>query len=291
MKDNKNRRISTFGSRITSLVSVTLVLVLLGVSAMAGIAGKNITDEVRRHLGFIIKMERGCSDSNINLLKQSLLSCEAVDLLTFTSADDIMAQESEFLGEDIAATLDSNPYSPEFDIRVKPAYASADSIEALSMRYSGAAGVSEIVTESAIIEGVDSTLRRASSIVLIVALILLAVSVALINNTISLSIYARRFVIHTMKLVGAKGSFIRRPFVQAGLASGIIAGVCAAAVLVGLRYYTASVDPMLETALPLGATALVCVLLVAAGCVICTLTAVFATNRYLRASYDEMFLK
>lgn len=149
----------------------------------------------------------------------------------------------------------------------------------------------EIITESTVIEGVDSALRRAGTVVLIVAGVLLIVSIALINNTVSLSVYGRRFVIHTMKLVGATGGFIRRPFVLAGAVNGLVAGLCASAVLVGARLYISGLDPTVDSSLNWGVMALLCGALILVGIAISAFTAMFATNRYLRASYDEMFLK
>ena len=291
MTHKRLRRISTLGSRITSLVSVALVLILLGLAVFLGLSGKNLTDDVRRNLGFVIKMERDCPDSQTNMLKRALLASPAVSRMTFSSADDIMAEESQYLGEDIRGLLDSNPYSAEFDVRVRPEYASVDSIEALVERFGSVEGVHEVVTESAVIEGVDSMLKRVGAVLLIVAAILLAVSVALINNTIRLSIYARRFVIHTMKLVGATGGFIRRPFVISGMVSGMIAGLCASAFLCAVRLYIERLDPTLARTLPWEWVALVCVALTLLGMSICVITAAVATNRYIRASYDEMFLK
>ena len=291
MADKKSRRISTLGSRLTSLVSVALVLILLGLAVLMGVAGKSLTDDLRRSLGFVIKMERDCPAEYINTLKQELTDMPAVGVFTFLSADDIMEEESMYLGEDIAALVDANPYSPEFDIKVKPDYSSPDSIAAIGARLEQYSGVSEVVTESAVIEGVDSTLRRLSAVLLCVAAVLAVVSVTLINNTISLSIYSRRFVIHTMKLVGATAAFIRRPFLLAGAMNGLFAGLAASAVLIGLRCYVSSLDRMLGQALGWGVVALVCVAVTLLGIAICVLTALFATNRYLKASYDEMFLK
>lgn len=291
MADKKSRRISTLGSRLTSLVSVALVLILLGLAVLMGVAGKSLTDDLRRSLGFVIKMERDCPAEYINTLKQELTDMPAVGVFTFLSADDIMEEESMYLGEDIAALVDANPYSPEFDIKVKPDYSSPDSIAAIGARLEQYSGVSEVVTESAVIEGVDSTLRRLSAVLLCVAAVLAVVSVTLINNTISLSIYSRRFVIHTMKLVGATAAFIRRPFLLAGAMNGLFAGLAASAVLIGLRCYVSSLDRMLGQALGWGVVVLVCVAVTLLGIAICVLTALFATNRYLKASYDEMFLK
>lgn len=291
MAEKRSRRISTLGSRLTSLVSVALVLFMLGIAAMLGLVGKGLTDEVRRNLGFIIKLERDMTEGSTNTLKQALLADVAIERFTYTGADDILAQEREFLGEGVAELLDSNPYAAEFDVKVRPAYSTPDSIAALVDRYNALAGVQEIITESTVIEGVDSTLRRAATVVLIVAGVLLIVSVALINNTVSLSVYGRRFVIHTMKLVGATGGFIRRPFVLAGAVNGLVAGLCASAVLVGARLYISGLDPTVDSSLNWGVMAFLCAVLILVGIAICAFTAMFATNRYLRASYDEMFLK
>lgn len=291
MADSKFRRISTLGSRFTSLVSVALVLVLLGLAAMLAVAGANLTDNLRRNLGFVIKMERDCPESAVNTVKQALLANRAVERISFESAEQILQQESEYLGEDLTAMLDANPYAAEFDIKVKPQYSSPDSIEALSDFFGDLPSVDEIVTESAVIEGIDTTLRRSSLVLLGLAVVLLVVSLALINNAVSLSIYSRRFVIHTMKLVGATRSFIRRPFLQASATNGIIAGIVAGCILCGLRFYAGRLDPAIDAAIGWTATAAICLALLALGASICLLTALFATNRYLRASYDEMFLK
>ncbi len=291
MANRRSRRISTLGSRLSSLASVALVLVLLGVAALCGVAGRNLNEEVRRNLGFTIKMERDCASRDIDLLKKSLLDSGVVELLTFSSAEDILKEESEYLGEDISATIDENPYSAELDVRVRSSYSSPDSIALLAERYKNARGVEEIITESSVIEGVDSTLRRVGLILVLLAAVLMFISVALIHNTISLSIYARRFVIHTMKLVGATGAFIRRPFIQSAAFGGCISGVVAAGFLALLRAYGSSLDPLFGEALPWSSVIAVGILLAITGGLICLITAVIATNRYLRASYDQMFLK
>lgn len=291
MADRKRRRISTLGSRITSLVSVALVLILAGLAAMTAIAGKRLTDDVRRNIGFVVKMERDCLPDKVDALRLSLDADASVERVAFASAEDILAQESQFLGDDITDMLDRNPYAAEFDVKVRPACAHLDSIGALVALYSRFDGVDDVITESAVIEDVDAALSKAGAIFLIVALVLLVVCVALINNTVSLSIYSRRFVIHTMKLVGATGGFIRRPFLNAAAVNGLVAGIIASVALVAIRLYGSSVDPLVAEALPPQAMALVCLCATSTGVAICTLTAFFATSRYLRASYDEMFLK
>lgn len=291
MAEKRSRRISTFGSRVTSLVSVALVLFMLGIAAMLGLVGKNLTDEVRRNLGFVIKMEREVPDATVDMLKHRLAADAGVERYDYASAAEILAQEEQYLGESVTELLDVNPYAAEFDVKVRPAYSVPDSIAALVEAYKMAEGVQEVVTESTVIEGVDSAVRRAGAIVLAVAVVLLIVSIALINNTVSLSIYGRRFVIHTMKLVGATGAFIRQPFIIAGAVNGLLSGLMATAMLWGVRFYCAGLDAAVAEALAVTPMVIITLVLTAAGIAICALTAAVATNRYLRASYDDMFLK
>ena len=245
---------------------------------MTAIAGKQLTDDVRRNLGFIVKMERDCNPDAVSTIAQALKADGAVASVDFLSADDILQQESAYLGEDITDMLDRNPYSAEFDVKVCPDYGRFEAVD-------------DVVTESAVIEDVDAALAKAGAIFVIIAAILLIICVALINNTVSLSIYSRRFLIHTMKLVGATGAFIRRPFLDAAALNGLISGAVASLVLIGVRAWGAAIDPVVAEALTIPSMALVCVGAATLGVLICLLTAFFATRRYLRASYDEMFLK
>lgn len=291
MSKRRSKRISTLGARLTSMVSVALVLVLLGLAAMIGLAGVTIQDEVKRNIGFVAVMDKECTAEQLNAMKTCLLSQPAVKSFAFSSAEDILASESEYMGQDIAAIADGNPYSSEFDVKVRPAYASADSIASFAAFIADMPGVQEVNSESTVIEGIDTTVRRVTMVLSVMALVLLVVAVALIGNTVSLSVYGRRFIIHTMKLVGATPGFIRRPFVMAGLRDGFIAGLLASAVIVAFRYYAPRVDPIAHELVSWQLVAIVCAAMVLAGAIISSLTALVAANRYLRASYDEMFLK
>ncbi|MDE6277873.1 MAG: permease-like cell division protein FtsX [Muribaculaceae bacterium] len=293
MSNKRSKRISTFGSQLTSIVSVSLVLLLLGIVAMTGLAGRGLTDEVRRNIGFIVKMERDAPEAAVNKAKKVLGGAPYVEHYVYSSADDIMASESALLGEDIAELVEINPYSSEFDVKVRPAYANIDSIERIVYEVRTIPGVEEVITEADVIHGVDTTFRRISGVLLAVAGVLLFISFVLINNTVSLSIYSRRFVIHTMRLVGATGGFIRRPFVLSGCRNGLIAGLIASAILAGLRFWTGNAEPgLIEHALPwwpmmayvLGGTIL-------SGVLVCAAASLFATSRQLRRTYDELFLK
>ena len=286
MARRRSNRISTFGSQLTAVVSVTLVLLILGILAIAGIAGSTGADMLKSNLGFIVKVERQAPETEINRLKQTMNTASYVASYVFSSAEEIMAAESEYLGEDITSLIDINPYGAEFDVKVKPEYASVDSIEVISASFSGDSAVETVLTESTIAAAINSTLERVGLMLVIVAVALLVISIVLINNTVHLAVYSRRFVIHTMKLVGATGSFIR-----AGAVNGVISAAIASVLLVGMLAYGSKVDPLLASCFSVELCAVVIAGMAVAGVVICTLASLFATNRYLRANYDDMFMK
>ncbi len=291
MARRRSNRISTFGSQLTAVVSVTLVLLILGILAIAGIAGSTGADMLKSNLGFIVKVERQAPETEINRLKQTMNTAPYVASYVFSSAEEIMAAESEYLGEDITSLIDINPYGAEFDVKVKPEYASVDSIEVISASFSDDSAVETVLTESTITAAINSTLERVGLMLVIVAVALLVISIVLINNTVHLAVYSRRFVIHTMKLVGATGSFIRKPFVMAGAVNGVISAAIASVLLVGMLAYGSKVDPLLASCFSVELCAVVIAGMAVAGVVICTLASLFATNRYLRANYDDMFMK
>lgn len=291
MSKGRSKRISTLGSRLTSIVSVSLVLVLLGLAAMIAIAGTRLQEEVRRSLGFVVVMSQESSYEQTNAVKTCLMSQRGIESFTFSSADEILAQESEYMGEDIAAISGGNPYSSEFEVKVRPAYAYNDSVAALSDILSDMPGVSNVTSESAVIEGVDSMMRKSTIMLGILAMLLLVVAIALIGNTVSLSVYGRRFIIHTMKLVGATPRFIRRPFVVAGIRDGAIAGIVASAACVAMWYYATQLDAMAGELIDWRDLAIIGLAMIIIGAMLTSLTATIAANRYLKASYNEMFLK
>lgn len=291
MTQRRSNRISTFGSQLTSIVSVSLVLLILGVLALTGIASRVGSDMLRENIGFIVKLDRSATDSDANRLKLMFNDAPYVGSYIYSSAEEILASEAEYIGEDIMSLVDVNPFGAEFDVKVRPDYANADSIMVISARLSADPLVTEVLTESTLIAAVNSTLERLTLILAAIAAVLLVISVVLINNTVHLAVYSRRFVIHTMKLVGATGAFIRRPFIFAGAVNGLISAAIASVLLVGDSLYASSVDPMLGVMFTPARCAVVVAFVFVAGVLICTLASVFATNRYLRATYDDMFMK
>lgn len=291
MTRKPNTRISTLGSRLTSIVSVTLVLIILGILGMTLRASSALSDDIRSNIGFVVKLSREASDIEAGTLRRQISEARFTESLVYSSAEAILAEESELMGTPLDSLLEENPFGAEIEVKVKPAYACTDSITAIATAMEAVPTVDEVVTQATVVDSVNSFLNRLSVVLLAIAAALLVISFVLINNTVSLAVYSRRFIIHTMKLVGATGAFIRRPFLLAGAGTGAIAGVAAAVILAGIRAYGATFDPIVDVLLPWWTMAWLLAAVIVAGVVICVLASVFATNRYLRADYDEMFMK
>lgn len=289
MEKQRHNVISTFSAQITSTVSVALVLLVLGIIFLLGIAAHTVTTDIKENMGFNVILSDSVADKQVNALKQRLGRAPFTSSLTYFSPEDAMNKWKEDTGEDLMQVLGVNPFSGELEVKVKAGYASSDSIAAITAPLSAMAGVSSISVHTDMVDAINDNLRSVALILIIVAAALLFISFALINNTVRLTVYSRRFLIHTMKLVGACGSFIRRPFINSNMLSGLIAGLFASLILGGALLYLHRADIFIAKALPWEPVAPVLALLPVAGVIICALAALFATNKYLRLSYDEMF--
>lgn len=290
MSKKRSLHISVFGARATSVVSVALVLILLGLAALITVSARRATDDVRRDMGFTVKMQRDASAGNVNAVKKALAGAAYAESFVYAGADDILAQEAELIGEDIMQLVDENPYGAEFDVRLRPEWACGDSIAVIVCGLEAIEGVEEVLTDTAVIDTINNNITRLTWIMLAVAAALLVISFVLINNTVSLAVYSRRFVIHTMRLVGATGAFIRRPFLAAGAMTGLVAAIAAAAVLAVVQVYVMRMDPAVAATLDWRASAMIYAALAVAGVLICLIASVVATNRYLRSDIDDYYM-
>lgn len=290
MERNRQRKISTFGSQATSVVSVALVLLVLGILAVTGLAARTVGATIRQEMGMVVELREGTPDSEVNRLKQTWGRSNAVASMRYTSAEDILEQEAKAMGEDILSLMDgNNPYSDEFELKVSRDYANTDSLTALSLKLEADPAVESVELNAEMYEKVNRNLSKLALVLTVVGVALLCISIALISNTVSLSIYSRRFLIHTMRLVGAKDSFIRRPFVTAGAVNGLIASVIACGVLAGAYTYAIHADVSLAGWVSWTDMAIVFTAIVSAGIALCCGAASIAASRYLRLGYDRMF--
>lgn len=265
------------------------MLLVLGVVALMGIAARSVTRDIKENMGFDLIMAEDVDESTINEIKQQLGKSPFVSSFSYFSAEDALRQWQEDTGEDLSDILDANPFYDEFDIKVKEIYANIDSINAITSRFRANKAVGDINIHTEMVETVNRNIRSIALVLITVAAALLLISFMLINNTVRLTIYSRRFLIHTMKLVGATGGFIRRPFLINNVVHGIIAAAISSALLSALVYYAHSLDASVAHAVTWDDAALVFAGVLIAGVIICFVSALIATNKYLRLSYDDMF--
>lgn len=295
MKDSTTKRsnhISTLASQTTSVVSIALVLLILGVMACLVVGARNATEAVRSSLAMTVNIHAGASDYDIKTLRAALTKAPYSAETRYVSAAEVLAQESKFIGDSTLTLLDGNPYNAEIQVRLCPEYLSADSIAkittSLTQKYPAAESV---VAQSDVADSVSRNMNTLMLIPAAVALALLLISFVLINNTISVAIYGRRFVIHTMKLVGARRGFIRRPFVRMGITAGLCGAIIASAILCGARAYLPYADTDVAAMIGWNDVALICAALAVCGMAVCGLAAAWSANRYLNKNYDQLFKK
>lgn len=289
MSESQKSGVSFFNANVTLIISVSLVLLLFGIVGVMGIAGVNLTRYVKENIGFDIVLKESADEHQVNALEQYLNKAPFVSSVRYVSKEDALAEWEKETGENLIATLGVNPLSAEFEVNVKSEYASVDSLNAICAAIAQGPAVDEINIQRDLIEKVNENMRHAAIVLGAVALILLIISVALINNTVRLSVYSKRFLIHTMKLVGATSGFIRRPFIRANIINGIIAGILANLLLAVALYYTLQLSDELAWVVSPEEVGCVMGAVVLCGILLCWIATLFAANKYLRLDYDALF--
>lgn len=292
MKEGKKKHFRGFGEQLTSTISVAMVLLILGIVASLGAVTRSITDTIRQNLGFTIVMAENVDEAHVQQLKQRFTSAPYVASYTYMSSDDILKQEESLADFDIMEAVGVNPYQAEFGVRVKSEYANSDSIARIVSPIEQMECVESAIVHTDMVDDVNSNIKAISLVLFAVALALAVISFVLINNTVKLAIYSNRFILNTMQLVGATAAFIRRPILLRNIVNGVIAALLAIALLCGVRYFIAS-DPQaaaeIGEALPWEHLAVIFGCMILCGMILCGVAAYFATNKYLRRNYDDLF--
>ena len=291
MKENKEVKISYWAAHLTTVISVSLVLLLVGMVGMVWIGADIETKRLKEKIELSVIMADTVSNAEASRLATEISRqpyAANVKVITKEEALELWKRDT---GEDLQQLFGVNPLSPEVTFGIKAEYASAPQISALEKEMRSRPGVESVSTpDASMVDAMNSNIARISWILGAAALIMLAISFVLINNTVHLTIYSRRFTIHTMQLVGATGGFIRRPLVVNNLLSGLLAGLIASG-LIALIILTAQ----RSGTLPAAGTevwiiyAAVSGTLILLGMFLCSLAAWIASGRYLRTDYDELF--
>lgn len=291
MKENKEVRISFLGAHFTTIVSVTLVLIIVGLIALICIGARNETRHLKERVELNVVMTDSVSDADAEAFCsrfRRLPYVRTAHVVTRSEAQDNWARDT---GEDLEATFGVNILSPEVAFTLREPYASPDSVKAITGRISRMPGVEGVAApDAAMLHGMNENLERLLIMLGIVGAAMLVISFVLINNTVHLTVYSRRFTIHTMQLVGATDGFISRPVVMSNALCGVVAGLLATILLgaaMAFAPYAGISD--ITSIINWETSGIIAGGIILLGMLLCSLTAWIATAKYLRKDYDELF--
>ena len=292
MPSRKKKNISYFNTNVTSIISVSMVLLLLGIVALIGVAANEATRQIRANVGIDVSMSEIATDSQVDALKRELTHAAYAASVKYVSKDEALMLWKEDTGEDLMEVIGFNPLTAEFEVHVKSEYASVDSLNHISAMLKRNPAIDEVKVHTDQVEAMNRSVRQTATILLVVAVAMMIISLALINNTVRMTVYSRRFLIHTMKLVGATPGFIRKPIVVSNMLNGVVAACIATALLGGIVYYL-SLDGLVGAAVTMlvsvGGMLMIGVALAVVGAVLCAVAAYFAANKYIKLDYDRLF--
>lgn len=290
MKQKKSNAPSYFDMQfITSSISTTLVLLLLGLVVFFVLAANNLSVYVRENLSFAVLISDDMKEADILVLQKKLNKEDFVKESVYISKKQALQEQTEAMGTDPQEFLGYNPFKASIEIKLNSAYANSDSIAKIEKLIKQNNNIQEVLYQKELIDAVNDNIRNITIVLLALALVLALISFALINNTIRLAIYSKRFLIHTMKLVGASWSFIRRPFLNRNVWSGVLAAVLANAILMGVAYWLVSYEPELLRVITPEVMLYVMVAVLFFGITITFLCAYISINKYLRMKANTLY--
>lgn len=286
------KKVSTarfLNAKITSTISISLVLVLLGLTILILFLGNGISNYVKENMSFNVMLSTDITDSEITKVRNNLDSQPFVKSSRFISKEEAKEQLIKDLGEDPEELLGYNPAQDCIEIFLHSEYANNDSIALITNVINQDNNVSDLLYQQEAIDLINENLSKVMTIMLVLAVILLFISFTLIRNTIRLSIYAKRFIINTMKLVGATSGFIRRPFVRNNIITGIIAGIIADVIIFSMLMYFSREYAEIQSVITTFDIAIIFAIVIVLGVLISTVATAFAVNRYIKMRTDELY--
>lgn len=291
MKENKEVKISFWAAHATTVVSVTLVLILIGIISMITFGAASETRRLREQIELSAIMSDSISNAQAAVVMKQIKALPAVKSCTLVSKEQAMAEWKAETGEDLEALFGVNIFSPEVAFNLNANYAVPDSMAKVQARIAAIPGVQEVVApDPGMVENMNSNINTLSIVLGAIAIVMLVISFVLINNTVHLAIYSRRFTIHTMQLVGATDRFIRAPFISSNMLAGLFAGLLASgliAVAIAAAPHTGL--PSIASYITWEVFALIAGAIIIIGSLICGLAAWISTARYLHKDYGELF--
>ena len=274
---------------ITSSISTTLVLLLLGMVVFFVLSANNLSNYVRENIGFTVLVSDDMKEPEALKFQQQLNEKAYVKESAYISKEQALKEQTEAMGTDPAEFLGYNPFTASIEIKLNAEYANSDSVAWIEKEILANKRVMEVSYPQDLLDSVNRNLQRVSLFLMGLAALLTLISFAPINNTIRLAVYSKRFLIHTMKLVGASWGFIRRPFLVRNMWVGVLAALMADALLMGMAYMLVKYEPQLVEIITPATLLVVMGAVFVFGVVITCMCAYISINKYLRMKASTLY--
>ena len=274
---------------LTTTLSIMLVLLLVGLETIVVLGAHHLVSRVRENFTVTVVMKADADSLAVSRLNKVLEAVPYTRSYNYISKQDALSEHIDALGEDPTRFLGYNPLPDSYELQLREQYANADSIAVVKQQLEQLPYVDDVLYEEDVVLALDHQLGSISVALLSVALLLLIVAWALIVNTIRLQVYAKRFLINTMRLVGATSWVIRAPFVRRSVLMGLEAAVAATAVLFAMLYYAKWRMGIVVVPLMWSNLAIIAAVILVSGIVITFFASLFATGRYVRMKIDKMY--
>ena len=286
VKQKKKRKIDLLF--ITACISTSLVLLLIGIVALLLLTAGDLSRHLKQEMTVEVILKESITDTQLSTLRRGIEASPYCAVCSYISKEDALKDMTKAMGTDPSQFLEYNPFYASLNIRLEADYACNDSLKVIEKKIAAQEGVREVTWQKDLLDIINRNIRKVAGLLLILAMILSLVSFTLINNTIKLTIYAQRFVLYSMKLVGAKWSFIRKPFISRNLWIGFTSAVLTCIIIwyglkIGLKY-----EPWLvmlaepRIIIPVFAVVMFIGLLITGVC------ALHSVNRFLRMKSGEL---
>lgn len=274
---------------LTSTLSMSLVLFLVGLVSLLLFVARDMSVFVKENINLSIVLDDEIDQSYTKRIEKYLTTSSFAKSVDYVSKEDALKDHIASLGEDPQDFLGYNPLKASLEVKLKANYANTDSVAVIESKLKAFEHINRIAYQKDMVSLVNENVRKVSLVLLGLAIVLLIVSIALINNTVRLAVYSNRFLINTMKLVGATHWFIRKPYIIRGLLNGFVAALISLAMLAGMVYYILYEFGMTAAALNPVSAALVSLIVIVAGVVLTSLSSYFAVGRYLKMNTHDMY--
>ena len=281
------RRVRT--SFITTVISISLVLFMLGILGSIILYAKKISENVKENIGFSVILKENAKEADIIFLQRMLNYKRYVKHTDYITKEKAALELKNDLGEDFVKFLGYNPLLPTIEVKLKADYANPESMKYIEMEMLKNKNVKEILYQKSLLTLINENINKISLIILAFSSLLLFISVVLINNTIRLSVYSKRFLIKSMLLIGATQRFVRRPFIINGILEGIYGSILAIFMLIGIFYIATQQIPELDSITDIGLFLLLFGIIIVLGVLISWVSNYLALRKYLNIKTDYLY--